>query len=244
MAADNLVDRNLPAANSANAASDRDTVQMGLVAHELRNLVNTAIVAFEVIKTGNVGVAGSTGGVLHRSLLGLRTLIDRSLAEVRLTEGIQNHESIRVSEFIDELGAAAMLEANARDLALTVVPVDEAVFIEADRQILAAVMGNLIQNAFKFTRKHTTVTLRAHASAQRVLMEIEDECGGLDDSPEDLFGPFEQRGTDRTGLGLGLTFSRWGVEANHGRIYARSLPACGCVFTVDLPRHRVPKVAA
>jgi signal transduction histidine kinase len=54
-----------------------------------------------------------------------------------------------------------------------------------------------------------------------------------------MFRPFEQRSTDRTGL----AFSRWGVEANHGRIYARNLPEHGCIFTVDLPRRVVPSLA-
>ena len=103
--------------------------------------------------------------------------------------------------------------------------------------MLAAVVGNLLQNAFKFTRPHTTVTLRVGASAERVLIEIEDECGGLPaGNVNGLFRPFEQRSADRTGLGLGLAFSRWGVEANDGRIYARNLPEKGCVFTIDLPR--------
>ena len=59
----------------------------------------------------------------------------------------------------------------------------------------------------------------------------------------ELFRPFEQRSADRTGVGLGLAFSRWGVEANNGRIYARNLPKSGCVFTVDLPRVPIPIVA-
>jgi hypothetical protein len=50
--------------------------------HELRNLTNTAITAFEVLQTGNVGVRGSTGAMVHRSLLGIRALIDRPLAEI------------------------------------------------------------------------------------------------------------------------------------------------------------------
>jgi hypothetical protein len=50
------------------------------------------------------------------------------------------------------------------------------------------------------------------------------------------------RSADRTGVGLGLAFSRWGAEANDGRIYARNLPGEGCVFTVDLPRLPVPAV--
>ena len=105
-------------------------------------------------------------------------------------------------------------------------------------------VGNLLQNAFKFTRPRTTVTLRVGASAERVLIEIQDECGGLPaGNVNELFRPFEQRSADRTGVGLGLAFSRWGVEANNGRLYARNLPNRGCVFTVDLPRVPVPVVA-
>ena len=66
--------------------SARGSERLGFLAHELRNLTNTAIFAFEVLKTGNVGVAGSTGTVLHRSLMGLRALIGRSLTESRFTQ--------------------------------------------------------------------------------------------------------------------------------------------------------------
>jgi signal transduction histidine kinase len=216
----------------------------GFLAHELRNVLNTAIMAFEVLKTGNVGVAGSTGSVLHRSLTGAIALVGRSLAEVRLTQGVQNRDRFVVSEFIQELAPAATLEASARGIGLTVTPVEEGVVIEADRQVLAAVVRNLLQNAFKFTRPRTTVTLKVGASAERVLIEIQDECGGLPEGNiNELFRPFEQRAADRTGVGLGLAFSRWGVEANNGRIYARNLPDKGCVFTVDLPRLPVPAVA-
>jgi signal transduction histidine kinase len=215
--------------------------RLGFFAHELRNLINTAIVAFDVLKTGNVGVAGSTGGVLYRSLTGLRTLVGRSLAEVRLTQGVQNREPFAVAGFIDEVAAAATLEAHARGVRLTVLPVDVEVSIEADRQILAAVVANLLQNAFKFTRPETTVTLRVAASTDRVLIEVEDECGGLPDgNAHALFQPFEQRSADRSGLGLGLAFSRWGADANNGRIYTRNRPHRGCVFIVDVPRFAVP----
>lgn len=114
--------------------------------------------------------------------------------------------------------------------------------ILADRQVLAAVIVNLLQNAFKFTRPGTAVTLRVDTGEDRVLIEVEDECGGLlsGNLTQDLFRPFEQQGENRTGLGLGLAFSRRGTEANDGRISARNLPGRGCVFTVDLPRVHVP----
>jgi len=100
-----------------------------------------------------------------------------------------------------------------------------------------AVVMNLLQNAFKFTRTGTTVVLSVGGSAERVLVEIQDECGGLPGgNVNELFLPFEQRGVDRTGVGIGLAFSRWATEANNGRIYARNLPDKGCVFGIDLPR--------
>ena len=74
--------------------------------------------------------------------------------------------------------------------------------VEADHQVLAAVIGNLLQNAFKFTRPHSTVTLRIGASTNRLLIEVEDECGGLPEGdPNATFPSSEQRGADRTGLG-------------------------------------------
>jgi hypothetical protein len=49
---------------------------------ELRSLTNTAITAFEVLQTGGVGIAGRTGALVHRSLLGIRSLIDRPLGAI------------------------------------------------------------------------------------------------------------------------------------------------------------------
>ena len=235
-------ERNLSALDGEAA---RGSERLGFLAHEVRNLTNTALVAFEVLKTGNVGVRGSTGTVLHRSLVGLGVLISRSLEEVRLSQGVRNRERFLVSGFIEEVAPAATLLANARGIGLNVMPVEADVVVEADREILASVVGNLLQNAFKFTRPRTTVTLSVGASAERVLIEVYDECGGLPDGDvEELFRPFGQQSTDRSGLGLGLAFSRWGIEANQGRIYARNRPDVGCVFTVDLPRVALQTLAA
>jgi hypothetical protein len=49
---------------------------------ELRSLTNTAITAFEVLQTGSVGIAGRTGGLVLRSLLGIRALMDRPVAKI------------------------------------------------------------------------------------------------------------------------------------------------------------------
>jgi signal transduction histidine kinase len=213
----------------------RGSEKIGFLAHELRNLVNTAIIAFEVLKSGDVGVKGSTGNILNRSLLGLRALIGRSLAEVRMDHGVQYKERFLVCDLIEELAPSAQIEAKVRGVTLSVNPVDTSAAIEGDRQVLAAVVVNLLQNAFKFTRPSSTVTLNVGTSDERVCIEVHDECGGIPGGKVN-FRPYEQRGTDRSGLGLGLAFCRWGADTNNGRLYTRDLPGKGCVFTIDLPR--------
>lgn len=227
------------AAAKQRVETNRSNERVGFLVHELRNLVNTAIVAFEVIKAGQVGVSGNTGAVLNRSLQALRSLIDHSLNEVRMTAIMPKRTRIDVAPLIEDSGGAARLAANARGVTLIVPAVEDGLVIEGDPQVLAAVIANLLQNAIKFTLPHSRVTLRVGAGAERLMIEIEDECGGLQDGGaegEELAPSFEQRSADRSGLGIGLAFCRWGAEANGGRLYARNLPGKGCVFTVDLPR--------
>jgi signal transduction histidine kinase len=142
-----------------------------------------------------------------------------------------------VAEFIAEVQVAATIEAAGRDLEFIVAPVDQDLAVEGDRQILAAALANVLQNAVKFTRTQGRICLTACAAGDRILIGVEDECGGLPDvKMEQIFRPFEQLSAERTGLGLGLTISRRGVEANGGKLYVRNLPGTGCVFTIDLPR--------
>src|SRR5690606_942668 len=150
---------------------------------------------------------------------------------------IRKRSRFALDEFIAELASAATLQADARGLAFHVAGGAPEACIDADRPVLAAVVTNLLHNAFQFTRAGSSVTLRGSATAEHVLIEVEDECGGLPDGTVDeLFRPFEQRSPDRTGLGLGLAMCRWGAEINGGLISARTLPGRGCVFTVELPR--------
>lgn len=220
---------------------DEGTERLGILAHELRNLVTVALLTYDNIKSGRVAIGGSTGAVLGRSLLGLRDLLDLSLAEVRLDAGIDRLTRIRVAEFIEEVDIGAQLKASSRGLRLTVGPVEPTVTIEGDRQVLAAALSNLLQNAFKFTRKGSEVSLTTLATATRVLFEVEDECGGLPPGKaEALFRPFEQRGADLSGVGLGLSICLKAAKANGGELRVRDLPGKGCVFTLDLPRREPP----
>jgi signal transduction histidine kinase len=212
--------------------------RLGPLAHELRNYLQTATLVVSAIKVGNVGISGATAAILDRSLMGMRNLIDRSLAEVRLTAGLQPRlQSIQLATLLWEIEAAASLDARARDCRFNVGPVGEDVRIIGDPELLAAAVGNLLHNAFKFTKRHTEVWLRVVVTEDQVFIEVEDRCGGLpEEACEVLLRPFVQGGSDRSGLGLGLDICRRSVESNGGSLTIRNLPGTGCVFTIELPR--------
>jgi signal transduction histidine kinase len=213
-----------------------ETEQHGTFAHELRNLLNVAMMSYEILKQGSVGITGSTGAMLGRSLLGLRDLIDRSLASVRLESALRKRQRVSLAEIFEELEADALLEATTRGLALSVASVPKEIEIEVDRALLASALANLLQNALKFSHAQGRISVTARRGRDRVFIDIEDECGGLPDGKiEELFRPFEQRSRDRNGLGLGLTISRRAVQDSGGEIHVQNLPGKGCVFTVDLP---------
>jgi signal transduction histidine kinase len=216
--------------------SNQEIERLGFLAHELRNHLGTAMLAFQALKSGQVGIAGSTGAVLERSLASLRHLVDRSLSEVRLNSGGQHKERIRLATFLEELEIGAAMDARNRRIQLTVTAVDPEIVIEADRQLLGSAVSNLLQNALKFTSARGHVWLRTALRDSRVLIEVEDECGGLPrGKAEQLFRPFAQAEHPGTGLGLGLAISQRAVQAQGGEVTARDLPGKGCVFTISLP---------
>jgi len=210
---------------------------IGFLAHEFRNLTHTSMLALEALRRSEGEIAGSAGAILDRSLRCMRDLCAQALFDVRLRVGIpERRKRVQVSQFVEEAHVSATPEAKARGLDLVVPSVDPGLAIDIDRQILAGALTNLLQNAFKFTRRRGRVLMKAFSSTDRVLIEVEDECGGLPKGePEDLFHLFEQRSCDRSGIGLGLGISRRGVELNGGTLYARNLMGKGCVFTIDLP---------
>jgi signal transduction histidine kinase len=218
--------------------TDSVNARLGPLAHELRNHLHTATLVVAAIKAGNVGISGATAAVLDRSLLGMRGLIDHALAEVRVNARMPpRREAINLAHFLENIKISASFDALARGTPFTVAPVADDIAVSAEPEMLAAAVGNLLQNAFKFTKHRTEVRLRAHVHEDRVLIEVEDRCGGLPaGAVETMFVPFAQSGVDRSGLGLGLDISRRSVEANGGILTVRDIPHTGCIFTINLPR--------
>jgi K+-sensing histidine kinase KdpD len=214
----------------------RSNHHLSSFAHDLHNLLGSAMLAFDTLRIGTVGIRGSTGDVLGRSLVALRDLVDRSLTEARLTAGVARHRQVAVARLIEDLEVSAVLVARVRGLRLTVTEVDAKLTVETDCEILTSILSTLLENAFKHTRAHSHVWLHTHATADRVLFDIEDQCGGMPSSKSDrLLEVHEPQSPHSTALESGLAFCVRGVTALGGAIRVRNQNS-GCVFTVDLPR--------
>lgn len=222
---------------TAEARSHEEFERSGHVAHETRDLLNTAILAYQTLKQGTVAINGSTGAVLGRSLMGLRDLVDSTISEIRIAANQHRRERVLVADLLNELAVAGKLHAESRGLQLVIEPGHPAWVITGDPQVLASAVMNLLNNAFKFTRAGGRVVLRARTNEEEhLLIEVEDECGGIPASAGDPFQSFgARRGGGRTGLGLGLSIARKGVRAHGGDIHIHNLPGKGCVFTIDVP---------
>jgi signal transduction histidine kinase len=216
--------------------------KLGYLAHELRNSLGSATLAFSAAKAGNLPLTGATGAILERSLTALRVLIDRSLAEAQSLGTPERQARIfSVGGFIDEIQAAGTLAAKVRGSQFTVGAVDQTIAINGNRELLFSAVWNLLQNAFKFTQVDTEVTLNAYPLADRIMIDIQDHCGGLSlDADTDMFLPFAQYAPDKTGVGLGLSIARECVEFDGGILSVQDIPGIGCIFTVSLPRHELP----
>jgi signal transduction histidine kinase len=213
-----------------------DAERSAHIAHETRDLLNTAMLAFETLKRGTVAINGSTGAVLGRSLVSLRDLVSSTISDIKIAADQQRRDRVSVTAFIDDLVDAARLHAEFRDLSFTAERAEVGLAINADRDLLASAVTNLLNNAFKFTRPGGRVTLRTYREHNDLVIEVQDSCGGLSPAAGDLFKPSnDKRKQDRTGLGLGLSIARKIARAHGGDISVRDLPGRGCSFSIRIP---------
>jgi signal transduction histidine kinase len=216
--------------------------KLQFLTHEMSNHLSSAMLALKAMKTGKVGLNGTTGDVLGRSLMGLRELLDGALAGMQVTAGsVPSDQLFPVDKFIAEIEVSASLLAEIGHCQLSILVRGTDLALLGDRDMLKSAVINLLQNAFKFTAPGTTVQLNVYADRDRIRIQVLDRCGGLPPGTGDqLFTPFTQLHEDKSGMGLGLAISRRIVQAHHGVISVHNHEGMGCAFTIDLPRHTCP----
>ena len=127
---------------------------------------------------------------------------------------------------IDEILAIAMERAKALpgEHRIKVDKPNELPLVRADARAVAEVVYNLLENASKYSRLGSTITIAAAADDGRVVLSVNDEGKGIPaEQRERVFEKFVRLGDERPGgLGLGLAIARGIIEAQNGTIVIKS----------------------
>jgi signal transduction histidine kinase len=209
---------------------------VAFVAHELRSPLMNAVMAAAALRKKARPEDEWALGVLARNLTALRELTDQVLTAERLAGRVQLRlEPLDLRALLDQLVNETRGGAEQRQIEL-VVSAPDALPFRGDGRLLRSAIGNVLGNAVKFTQEGGSITVRAERHPNRVVVEIEDSCGGLPEGDAaELFEPFVQRSENRTGFGLGLAIVKQALEAHGGRVSVRNLAGKGCVFSLVLP---------
>jgi signal transduction histidine kinase len=207
------------------------------IAHELRNPLSSATLAFDNLRTkGLLPTVGHEVGALERGLQRTNELIDQTLRIARVASGIElRRQPTTLSAIFEDAQIAAISEAESRGVKIA-VELEQDERLNVDVRLLRSAVGNLVRNAVKYTHANSTVTLRGTVANDRVVIEVEDRCGGLEPGKvEQAFAPFVRLETTQSGFGLGLAIAKQAVDAHGGAIRVQNLPGKGCVFVLELP---------
>ena len=121
------------------------------------------------------------------------------------------------------------------------VEIEDKLVLEADKDKLASVFTNLLENAIKFTDSGGKISIKAyHKDRDHIHIEISDTGIGMpDDELERIFDRFYQVDASSTrkfgGTGLGLALSKITITKHSGKIWVHSVVGEGSSFYINLP---------
>ena len=219
---------------------------LAMLAHELRNPLSPICAAAELLSVATLDQARvhQISGVIKRQAAHMTSLIDDLLDVSRVTKGFvtlinEAHDVKRI--LLDAIEQTrSLLEARSHRLAVHLAP--ESTWVLGDRKRLVQVLGNLLNNAIKYTPEHGAIDLTLEATASQIVVSVTDDGIGMAPSlvarAFDLFSQAE-RSSDRVqgGLGIGLSLVKSLVELHGGSVAAFSAGLdAGSRFTITLPR--------
>ncbi|MDQ3263905.1 MAG: ATP-binding protein [Myxococcota bacterium] len=175
-----------------------------------------------------------------QSLRKLTELINDLLDTSQIEHGrLQIHPQPQPLEEILRLGVDPFRKGSPLHRLVVDVP-PEALWVEADRERMAQVVANLVDNAIKYSPSGGEVRVRLRPHPEGVELTVSDQGIGIPaDQQTRLFERFYRAansGVSYGGLGLGLYITHDIVELHHGRIWVESTPGEGSTFHVVLPR--------
>jgi heavy metal sensor kinase len=214
--------------------------------HELRTPLAS------IRSVGEVGLQKDGSREDYRDIIGsmleevnrLTSLIDNLLTIARADAGSLHLQLVEVCVMELAREAAGLFEVLSEEKSLTLIFAgDESAAIQGDRLFLRQALVNLLHNAVKYSPECGTISVRVRSTETEVIVEIEDGGPGvpLEDRPR-IFDRFyrvdKARWRESGGAGLGLSITKWVVEAHSGKIGLESASERGCLFWIRLPLSR------
>jgi signal transduction histidine kinase len=225
------------------ALNELKNTSVATVAHELRTPLASMRMLVDTLREGRVRTDEQRREYLDLIAAEnerLSRLAENFLTFSRLDRGSHplRLEPVSVREVVDR--AIASFRARLEACAFTIDVPEALPVVRADRDALAQVLGNLLDNALKYTGEEKRIAIRVRTEERSMIFSVEDNGIGL--SAEErtaIFRPFfqaDQRlSRTREGCGLGLAIVQRIVDAHGGEISVASEPGKGSVFCVKLP---------
>ena len=218
---------------------------LAMLSHELRTPLNTVLGYSHMLQSGT----------LQRPALdkALEAIIRNGDALTRLVNDVLDASRIvtgkmRLNPRVCDLAAVVQEAVETIQPAIMAksqhlqVELGDGMIVTGDPDRLQQVLWNLLSNAAKFTPVDGTITVRAEAVGDRLVLEVADTGSGIPaEALPHVFERFWQADSTHTrghgGLGLGLSLVRHFIELHGGRVTAHSDgPGKGARFEIELPR--------
>ena len=229
-------------ARSDDAVAHRDDF-LGMVAHDVRNLLNGIVLSLELLRPGEgepeVPQTASAADRIRRYVARMNRLIGDLVDVTSIEAGklavtpARGDAAALASEATETFQPAAREKGIHLEAEIPAGPL----YVEFDRDRMLQVFANLIANSIKFTPRGGRIVVRAEAARAKVRFSVSDTGVGIPEAMRDaVFERFWQVGAnDRRGQGLGLYISKSIVDAHHGRIWAESTIGKGSQLCFTLP---------
>ena len=211
---------------------------LGIVSHDLRNPLTTIALSVELIEGASTDEQADHIATVRTAAKTMQRLIQDLLDVARVESGRLSVQKARIDPAAIARSACdangPLAESRKVKLACDIAQLP---MIDADRDRLLQVFGNLVGNAIKFTPPGGTISVCGTAKDKTVVFEVRDTGPGIPDSDlKNVFRPYWQaKKTAHMGAGLGLAIVRGIVDAHGGTVSAQNAPGGGALFTFTLP---------
>lgn len=212
------------------------------IAHDLRSPITRMRGVAEAALTNESSfeahrlLAGDVVEQCDRLLGMINTMLDVSEAEAGVSKLFI--EEIDITEIIEDAVELFLPMAEDKNITIKIQTISD-VRLSSDRRKLQRIVGNLLDNAIKFTPPGGVITISVSSEAERIVIEVKDTGVGISEKDRtQIFDKFfrADRSRSEPGTGLGLSLARAFVSSLGGSISVRSFLGHGSTFTVVIPR--------